>query len=337
MLYCRIQTYFKTKDLTMAVGNFLALLDDISAVLDDVALMTKVAAQKTAGVVVDDLAVSPEQVAGMQAQRELPVVYAVAKGSAINKAIIIPVALLLSAFAPSAIIYLLMVGGIYLCFEGFEKVIDVYHKKMHPKVDTHPEVAFEDIPKKADGSPDIEKWEKSKIKGAIRTDFVLSTEIMVIALGTMTAAGNVPLLNQLLVLTLVAVAMTVGVYGIVAGIVKLDDVGFWLMKKTNAFAKKLGYVLVNAAPSMMKFLAVAGTVAMFSVGGGIMGHGLHELHTPLVGHAVHSFVAGSEHTLGLLGEILANIVVGVVAGVIAVGLYDLWKHAHKKFKKSRTA
>lgn len=238
------------------MASLFILLDDIAATLDDVAVMSKLAAKKTAGVLGDDLALNAEQVRGVAAARELPVVWAVAKGSFINKLILVPSALLLSAFFPVAITPLLMLGGAYLCFEGAEKVL---HPLLHKETHQH---AHE---------PDNES-ERDKIKGAVRTDFILSAEIVVISLGVMQGA---PFFNQALSLSAIAILMTVGVYGFVALIVKLDDMGFYLQKTR---AKWLGDGIIWGAPKMMRVLSILGTAAMFLVGGGIIVHGVHTLH-----------------------------------------------------------
>ncbi|NTV87770.1 MAG: DUF808 domain-containing protein, partial [Burkholderiaceae bacterium] len=273
----------------MAGSSLLLLIDDIATVLDDVAVMakvaarksavvaddvsvmTKVAAQKTAGVLGDDLALNAQQVAGVRADRELPVVWAVARGSMVNKAILVPAALAISAFAPWAVTPLLMVGGAFLCFEGFEKLA---HKFLHspPDESAHRAELVEVV---ADVTVDLVAFEKDKIKGAVRTDFVLSAEIIAITLGTVAAA---PFVQQVAVLTGIAVIMTVGVYGFVAGIVKLDDLGLWLSRKTSSAARLLGAGIVRAAPWLMRGLSVAGTAAMFLVGGGILTHGVPALH-----------------------------------------------------------
>lgn len=291
-------------------GSLLLLLDDIATVLDDVALLTKVAAKKTAGVLGDDLALNAQQVSGVRAERELPVVWAVCKGSFINKAILVPGALLLSAIAPWSITPLLMAGGLFLCFEGFEKVA---HKLLHKPA----EVAAEHdqlVSALLDPTVDLVAVEKEKIKGAVRTDFILSTEIIVITLGTVAAS---PFLTQFTVLTGVAVLMTVGVYGLVAGIVKIDDLGLYLSQRKTSVAEalqqKLGRGLLLAAPLLMKGLTVLGTLAMFLVGGGILAHGWHDL-----GEGIEqlSAVAGSllQPVLGML----FNMALGLLAGGVAL-------------------
>jgi uncharacterized protein len=287
-------------------SSLLALLDDIATLLDDVAVMTKVAAKKTAGVLGDDLALNAEQVAGVAAKRELPVVWAVAKGSAVNKAILVPAALAISALAPWAILPLLMFGGAFLCFEGFEKVV---HKFFHKAEDeahhqeithavTHPEV-------------DMVQLEKDKIKGAIRTDFILSAEIIVITLGAVAAATFG---RQVAVLVAISVLMTVGVYGLVAGIVKMDDAGLSLMKSSSNAARAFGRGLVAFAPKLMKFLSVAGTIAMFTVGGSIIAHGI-----PAVEQFIKALV-GTGGLSGVLSFVLEGVV-GVIVGVICVALW----------------
>lgn len=278
------------------------LFDDIAAVLDDVAVMTKVAAKKTAGVLGDDLALNAQQVAGVQPDRELPVVWAVAKGSALNKVILVPAALAISYFLPVLITPLLMIGGAFLCFEGFEKVM---HKLLHRE----DEKAHEAEHKLAVATPalDLVAFERDKIKGAIRTDFILSAEIVVIALGTV---ATETLSKQFGVLVGISAVMTVGVYGLVAGIVKLDDAGLALQKKANALARGLGAALLQVAPRLMKLLTVVGTAAMFLVGGSIISHGVPALHhiEEAVGTAAGGGFLGSLATMGWQG------VVGVVAG-----------------------
>jgi uncharacterized protein len=293
----------------MASSSLLALIDDIASVLDDVALLSKVAAKKTAGVLGDDLALNAQQVSGVSAERELPVVWAVAKGSFLNKAILVPAALAISAFAPMLVTPLLMVGGAYLCFEGAEKLA---HRLLHAKED--------DVARKAEltqalANPDIDlvAFEKDKIKGAVRTDFILSAEIIAIALGTV--AGK-PFITQVGVLTGIAVLMTVGVYGFVAGIVKLDDLGLWLSKTGSAIAQALGRGIVWMAPWMMKFLSIAGTVAMFLVGGGILVHGLPALH-----HAVEGVIK----SVGWWTDPLLNGGVGLVAGAVVLAAVTLFQ------------
>ena len=312
-------------------GSFFALFDDIATLLDEVAAMTKVAATKTAGVLGDDLALNAQQVSGVNAERELPVVWAVAKGSFINKLILVPAALAISYFAPWAIRPLLMIGGAYLCFEGFEKLA---HKFMHSptEVEAHEaqlEHALEDH------QIDLVAFEKDKIKGAITTDFVLSAEIIVIALGTV---ADKVFSKQIMVLSLIAIIMTVGVYGIVAGIVKLDDIGIHLMLKKGKsvykqLLRKFGESLVAVTPYLMRFLSVVGTAAMFMVGGGILAHGLPFLH-----HAVENVAENLDNipTFGSLfasaSTILINAIIGVIAGAIVLALVTILGGLKKKAK-----
>jgi predicted DNA repair protein MutK len=312
----------------MAGTSLLALIDDIAGILDDVAAMSKVAAKKTAGVLGDDLALNAQQVAGVNADRELPVVWAVAVGSMKNKAILVPAALAISAFAPWAITPLLMLGGAYLCFEGFEKIA---HKLLHSSAEDqqhHDELAAA----VADPAVDLVAMEKEKIQGAIRTDFILSAEIIVIALGTVAEASFG---QQLTVMVGIAVAMTVGVYGIVAGIVKMDDAGLYLERRpgAGAFVRGLGGFLLAAAPKLMKFLSVAGTLAMFMVGGGILTHGLPGAHD-LIHHAAEA--AGGTPAIGpalqAVTPSLLDAVAGVVAGAIVLALVTLAGRVLRAFK-----
>lgn len=289
-------------------SSLLVLLDDIASVLDDVSALTQVAAKKTAGVLGDDLALNAQQVAGVRADRELPVVWAVCKGSFVNKAILVPGALLLSAVAPWAISPLLMAGGVFLCFEGFEKVA---HKLLHSRADDAAEHARL-VRALNDASVDVVALEKEKIKGAVRTDFILSTEIIVITLGTVQASS---LLTQLSVLSGVAVLMTAGVYGLVACIVKLDDLGLYLSQQNagpaTALLRAVGRGLLHAAPALMKALTVLGTLAMFLVGGGILAHGL-----PAVGHRI----AHWSQSAGSMTQPLAALVLNTLLGLLAGGL-----------------
>ncbi len=289
----------------MAAASLLALIDDIASVLDDVALLTKAATKKTAGVLGDDLALNAQQVSGVAAARELPVVWAVARGSLLNKAILVPAALAISAFAPWAVTPLLMIGGAFLCFEGFEKLAHRSHRPRDAEAASHAHQARIDA--LAEPAADVAALERSKIKGAVRTDFVLSAEIIAITLGTVAAA---PFMQQVSVLVGIALLMTVGVYGLVAGIVKLDDAGAWLARRDAAAAQALGRGIVRAAPWLMKALSVAGTAAMFLVGGGILGHGLPALH-----HAVQA-LAGHVGGAGLLVPLLADLATGVAAGAM---------------------
>jgi hypothetical protein len=296
----------------MAAGSLLALLDDIASVLDDVAVLGKVAAQKTAGVLGDDLALNAQQVAGVAAERELPVVWAVARGSLLNKAILVPTALALSALAPALVTPLLMVGGAYLCYEGFEKLA---HRLLHSAAEDEAHRA-ELARALADPAQDLMALERDKIRGAVRTDFVLSAEIVAITLGTVAAS---PFATRALVVAGIAVAMTAGVYGFVAVIVKLDDLGLWLSRRRGTLAPALGRALLNAAPWLMKTLSVVGTAAMFLVGGGILVHGLPPLHEA-VEHAVQGLAPLARVALPLLADAAAGVVAGglVLAGVMLV-------------------
>jgi hypothetical protein len=293
--------------------SLLALLDDVATILDDVSVMTKVAAQKTAGVLGDDLALNAQQVAGVKAERELPVVWAVAKGSLVNKAILVPSALAISAFAPALVAPLLMIGGAFLCYEGFEKLA---HRFLHTPEEDAARVA-ELADALVDAQIDMRTVEKDKIKGAIRTDFVLSAEIIAITLGTV---ANEALLKQFAVLASIALIMTVGVYGFVAAIVKLDDGGLALSRRADAFSQAVGRAILAGAPLLMKLLTVVGTAAMFLVGGGILSHGIAPVH-----HAIEAVAAGAGAVAGI-GGVLAVLVtmlldglIGIVAGAIVLG------------------
>lgn len=298
-------------------SSLLALIDDIATILDDVAILSKVAAKKTAGVLGDDLALNAQQVCGVKAERELPVVWAVAKGSFINKAILVPAALAISAFIPWAVTPLLMAGGAYLCFEGFEKLA---HKFLHGPSE---QAAVNEALLHALINPAVNllELENNKIKGAVRTDFILSAEIIAITLGTVQTS---PFLTQLTVLSGIAVVMTVGVYGLVAGIVKLDDGGLYLSQRRGAsafaaFQRNLGTGILRVAPWLMNALSVAGTVAMFLVGGGILTHGLTPLH-----HAIEAATAQMATVSGI-GPVLAGVtpvaldaLVGMLAGALVL-------------------
>ncbi|HEX2542991.1 MAG TPA: DUF808 domain-containing protein [Caldimonas sp.] len=299
--------------------SLLALLDDVATILDDVSVMTKVAAKKTAGVLGDDLALNAQQVSGVRAERELPVVWAVAKGSMLNKVILVPAALGISALAPWLVTPLLMVGGAFLCYEGFEKLA---HRVLHSREED--EAHREELAKAlVDPTVDLVEVEKDKIKGAVRTDFVLSAEIIVISLGTVSTQ---PLGTQFAVLASIAVLMTVGVYGFVAGIVKLDDGGLALSRRPGAVAQKLGRAILAGAPILMKTLAVVGTAAMFLVGGGILEHGIPPLHhaAEAVANAAGA-VGGIGPLLKVLTPLLVDGLIGIVAGAIVLGVVMLGK------------
>lgn len=296
----------------MAGTSLLTLIDDIASLLDDIALLTKVAGKKTAGVVGDDLALNANQVAGIASERELPVVWAVALGSLVNKAILLPSALVVSALAPWLVTPLLMLGGAYLCFEGVEKL---FHKFLH----RHEEEAGKSEHVEAVANPrvDMVAFEKDKIKGAVRTDFVLSAEIMVIALGTVQEA---PFLTRVLVLAAIAFGMTVGVYGLVAGIVKIDDAALYLSRRSTRSVRALGRFLLRLAPLLMKAIGIVGTIAMFLVGGGIFVHNLHSVH-----HLVEAWSRATGALAGLTEQVL-TATSGVLVGAILVALFTLGKN-----------
>lgn len=315
----------------MAGSSLLILIDDITLLLDDVAAMSKVAAQKTAGVLGDDLALNAQQVSGIRAERELPVVWGVAKGSFKNKLILVPAALGLSAFAPWSITPILMVGGAYLCYEGFEKIA---HPFLHDKAEE--EHQHELIEAFHNPEIDLEAFEKEKIEGAIRTDFILSAEIIVIALGTV---SDKDIITQTMVVSGIAVALTVGVYGLVAAIVKMDDAGLYLYQNAPEGAKgaaqrKLGQGLLSFAPKLMKILTVVGTAAMFLVGGSILLHGIPDAH-----HLLESAVHAAQSTpviggvLGWMTPVLADAFAGVIAGGIVMGAVEGVSKIVKAFKK----
>jgi hypothetical protein len=306
----------------MAATSLLALIDDIASVLDDVAVLTKAATKKTAGVLGDDLALNAQQVAGVKADRELPVVWAVAKGSLRNKAILVPAALAISAFAPWAVTPLLMIGGLFLCYEGVEKLV---HAVMPRKAEDAAHHA-ERVKAVADPAVDLVAFERDKIRGAVRTDFILSAEIIAITLGIV---ASQPFATQLAVLIGIAILMTVGVYGLVAGIVKLDDAGLYLSRPggDGVFARlrrALGLRILGLAPYLMKGLSVAGTVAMFLVGGGILTHGIPVLHHGIEALAEQAGqLPGIGGLLAALGPIVLDAVIGVLAGVLTLAVVTL--------------
>lgn len=316
---------------TIMASSLFALLDDIATLLDDVALLTKIAAQKTAGVLGDDLALNAQQVSGVSADRELPVVWAVGKGSMVNKAILVPAAMVLSMTLPWLITPLLMLGGAYLCFEGFEKIAhSLLHKSGHPD-----DLDDELMQALSDPSADLVAIEKDKIKGAIRTDFVLSAEIIAITLGTV---QDSPWVTQLAVLSGVAVVMTVGVYGLVAGIVKIDDFGLYLSRLPHqgtgrGWKQTLGLWLLDAAPWLMKTLSVVGTLAMFLVGGGILSHGLPALHA-LTAPLFERVLAATDGSSILVAttEGVVNVLTGLLAGALAFVLVTLLQKARRALK-----
>lgn len=306
-------------------SSLLILLDDIATILDDVAVMSKMAAKKTAGVLGDDLALNAQQVSGVRTDRELPVVWAVAKGSFVNKLILVPAALLISVVAPWLITPLLMIGGLFLCYEGVEKVLhSLHHKKAKTKEEASQELTAIET--------DMATFEKDKVKGAIRTDFILSAEIVVISLGTVAAAT---FSTKVMVLSVIAILMTVGVYGFVAMIVKIDDLGLYLTQQASSFKQTIGRGLLAFAPKLMKTLTIVGTIAMFLVGGGIISHGvplLHHFTEGSVDYAEHIPTVGS--IVGALTPTLINLVIGLVAGLIVLAIVSLIKKVWPSSKKA---
>ena len=307
----------------MATSSLLALIDDIASILDDVALLTKVAAKKTTGVLGDDLALNAQQVSGVRAERELPVVWAVAKGSFKNKAILVPAAIAISAFAPWLVTPLLMIGGAYLCFEGCEKLA---HKYLHSKEEV--EARHEELVQAmVDTDKDVLTMEQDKIKGAVRTDFILSAEIIAITLGTVQSQ---PITTQITVLTGIAILMTVGVYGLVGAIVKIDDFGLHLTRKVGSsprmkMKRSLGRGILVAAPYLMKALSIAGTIAMFLVGGGILTHGVPAIHH--WAESVSQSMAGWMQTAVSLSVDAAT---GLLAGALVLAGVTLVKRMLQK-------
>lgn len=309
-------------------SSLFVLLDDIATILDDVSVMTKVAAKKTAGILGDDLALNAQQVTGVESNRELPVVWAVAVGSFFNKVVLIPIALLMSSFAAWAIEPLMIAGGTFLCYEGCEKIA---HKWLHPKEAT--QHSTEHRGNVIDPAVDLVAVEKAKVRGAIRTDFILSAEIIVITLG---AVSSAPFVTQVGVLIAIGLLMTVGVYGLVAGIVKLDDLGLWLIrtppeKSLASLKARLGHTIIAAAPYLMRFLSIAGTAAMFLVGGGILVHGIGPLHHWIEG------VQESLGSIGTVGGILSslsamsfNAIVGIIAGAAVLMVVNFAKSLRGK-------
>ncbi|MDH1800728.1 DUF808 domain-containing protein [Acinetobacter johnsonii] len=306
-------------------SSLLILLDDIATILDDVAVMSKMAAKKTAGVLGDDLALNAQQVSGVRTERELPVVWAVAKGSFVNKLILVPAALLISVVAPWLITPLLMIGGLFLCYEGVEKVLhSLHHKKAKTEEEASQELTAIEM--------DMATFEKDKVKGAIRTDFILSAEIVVISLGTVAAAT---FSTKVMVLSVIAILMTVGVYGFVAMIVKIDDLGLYLTQQASSFKQTIGRGLLAFAPKLMKTLTIVGTIAMFLVGGGIISHGvplLHHFTEGSVDYAEHIPTVGS--IVGALTPTLINLVIGLVAGLIVLAIVSLIKKVWPSSKKA---
>ncbi|MBO6152213.1 MAG: DUF808 domain-containing protein [Acinetobacter sp.] len=290
-------------------SSLLILLDDIAAVLDDVAVMSKMAAKKTAGVLGDDLALNAQQVSGVRSDRELPVVWAVAKGSFINKLILVPLALLISVVAPWLINPLLMIGGLFLCYEGVEKVLhSLHHKKAKTEEEASTELEVIET--------DLATFEKDKVKGAVRTDFILSAEIVVISLGTVATAAFG---TKVMVLSVIAILMTIGVYGFVAMIVKIDDLGLYLTKQASSAKQTIGRGLLAFAPKLMKTLTIVGTIAMFLVGGGIITHAvssLHHLTEEAVDHV--ELIPSVGNIIGAITPTLINMLIGIIAGLAVV-------------------
>jgi predicted DNA repair protein MutK len=296
----------------MPAASLLTLIDDIATILDDVAVMTKVATKKTAGVLGDDLALNAQQVTGIRADRELPVVWSVAKGSLVNKAILVPAALVISSIAPWAVIPLMIVGGAFLCYEGVEKLA---HKYLHSRAEDAAHHAAH-VQALADENVDMVAFERDKIKGAVRTDFILSAEIIVITLGTV---ATQPFMTRLAVLVSIALIMTVGVYGLVGGIVKLDDLGVALSRRTSAASRAIGAALLRFAPWLMKFLSIAGTAAMFLVGGGILVHGI-----PVLEHFIQPYKHGAGGMLlGMAFDALVGIVLGAAVLLVVKAISKL--------------
>ncbi len=307
----------------MAASSLIALIDDIASVLDDVAVLTKAAAGKTAGVLGDDLALNAQQVTGVRADRELPVVWAVARGSLLNKALLVPAALATSAFAPWAVAPLLMLGGLFLCFEGFEKIAHRWLASRGEDAAHQREIARALV----DPNVDLVAFENDKIKGAVRTDFILSAEIIVIALGTV---ATEPFAVRVAVLSGIALLMTAGVYGLVAAIVKLDDAGLHLSRSPTgapfgAARRGIGRAIIATAPHLMKALSVAGTAAMFLVGGGILVHGIPALH-----HAAGVLAAHAGAWLAAPAALAADALAGVIAGGLVAGLVALARRLRRR-------
>ena len=300
----------------MPASSLLALIDDIASILDDVSAMTKVATKKTAGVLGDDLALNAQQVSGVNASRELAVVWAVARGSFLNKAILVPSALVISSLAPVLIVPLLMIGGAFLCYEGIEKIL---HPLLH-STEEDEEARSELRDALANPAVDLVDHEKTKIRGAIRTDFILSAEIIVISLGTISSAI---FSKQVITLTLISVLFTIGVYGLVGAIVKIDDLGL-LLQKRRGLARSVGGLLISAAPLLLRVLSVLGTAAMFLVGGGIIAHGWPPIESR-IDQITHYFL-----TIEPFGPLLAatlqttlNGLTGVVVGLVVLGVINL--------------
>lgn len=303
----------------MAGSSLLLLLDDITALLDDIATMSKMAGKKTAAVLGDDLAVNAQQLTGISAERELPIVWSVAKGSFLNKLILVPSALAISAIAPWLIIPLLICGALFLCFEGFEAIWHFLHnRKPTPDNASQPEASLAPL-----DATEISRLEKEKVKGAIRTDFILSAEIIVITLGVVSIQ---PFVTQVGVLATVAILITIGVYGLVAGIVKLDDLGLYLARKTDTASQKIGQGLLAFAPKLMKGLSIFGTLAMFMVGGGIITHDIGFFHriSETISHSLDSTF------ISTIATVLYDMFIGVVFGGLTLATITLYQKIRKK-------
>lgn len=318
----------------MAGASLLTLLDDITTLLDDIATLSKVAVRKTASVLSDDLALNAKQVSEVSAKRELPVVWAVAKGSALNKLIIIPLALLINAFDSRLIVLLLMIGGAYLCFEGVEKLIHSYRMKKSLKNAHEDELKSASLIRPELTSEDLVALEKTKINGAIRTDFILSAEIIVISMSVIQQHG---IWIQLATLLLVAVIITGGVYGVVALIVKLDDIGYWVVKRSNedGVSRRFGMILVNAVPYVMRLLSIVGTIAMFLVGGGIIMHNTNALQS--LEHTITAAISALPAVGSILGAVtptLGSLVIGFIVGSLAAAASALIKKIWPSQKKA---
>lgn len=309
----------------MPASSLLALIDDIASILDDVSAMTKVATKKTAGVLGDDLALNAEQVTGVKADRELPVVWAVARGSMLNKGILVPAALLISAFAPSMIVPLLMIGGAFLCYEGIEKLL---HPLLH-RQDEEQEEHLERLEALADPTVDMVEHEKMKIRGAIRTDFILSAEIIVISLGTISSASFG---KQVITLSVISVVFTVGVYGLVAGIVKMDDAGM-ILQRRGGLARSIGTILLGAAPLLLRLLSVLGTAAMFLVGGGIIAHGWHPIEV-LIERITRYFINVDPFgpLLSAMVQTTLNGLTGVIVGILVLSGVGLISRLYRRVR-----
>ncbi len=306
----------------MAFASLLGLIDDITTILDDIALMSKLAAKKTVGVLGDDLALNAQQITGVKADRELPIVWRVAKGSLVNKAILIPLALFISAIWPKGVLLLLMLGGLYLCFEGVEKVM---HSLLHRHSTNQSDTAEQGAKRARQSIQNLKNQENQKIKGAIRTDFILSAEIVVISLGTVAGSS---LLDQFLVLVVIAIAITAGVYGLVAAILRLDDLGLYLIQKPKQFYKRLGCHILKLAPYLMKTLSIVGTAAMFLVGGGIIAHGVPVIHHWIEDRAEQIHVLPAfDHLFDSLLTISLNGLIGIIAGAAALALVTMGQKA----------